>query len=187
MMYQKIQKDNNIVIDDYARNLIESALAVADTSFVLPINQSAWKYMLACIHAINGNNFVIIDGVRHDMPNMKTLALDNNRDFLEIYDIKLRHIMESAKKYIAIMYERNSTGVYDWMIICPRNGKFYQVATINAVSPDYNSYEISLSHCVMDTLRKTFPTGTALLFILALMKHYFNTNLRNNTEHTTEA
>lgn len=186
-MYQKIQKDNNTVIDEYTRKLIEFALSTASTSFVLPIKTDAWKYMLASIHSINGNNFVIIDGVRQDMPNMKTMAIENNRDFLDIYKFKVKEIMESAKNYIVIMYERNNTGVYDWMIICPRNGQFYQVATVNAIAPDYDSYEINLSHCVMDNLRKTFATGSALHFILPLMKLYFNTNLRNNTEATTSA
>lgn len=188
-MYQSIQSDSNIELGSHAIKTIQFALCTAETSFVLPITDSAWKYMLACLHSIKGNNYVIIDGERVDLPSPDLLLTkQDNRDFLDIYQHKVNAIMNSAKNFICFMYERNGTdGVYDWTIICPRNGKFYQVGIINGDVIKTKQYTISLSHCVMCNLQKGYRVKSALLYMLLLMKHYFNTNLRNNTDTTTTA
>lgn len=188
-MYQIVHSDTKIQLGEHAIKTFQFALSVAETSFVLPIKEQAWQYMLACLHSINGNNYVIIDGDRVDLPKPEViLGKEDNRDFLDRYKYQVNEIMRSAKNFICFMYERNgSPGVYDWSIICPRNGHFYQVGIINGDTIEPSNYTISLSHCVMENLSKGYRKKSALLYTLMLMKHYFNTNLRNNTDATTKA
>lgn len=180
-MFQKIQKDTNFPIDVDVRKRIEFALSIATEHLVLPIENEAFNYMLARLHCINGNNYVIIDGERRELPQAEQLLekMDNPSDLVETYNMVVRDVIKEAKNFIVFMYERScqESGVYDWVIILPRNGKYYKVGSIEGNPRDIGTYTVELSHAIMDILRQHYRTGVVLMFIYVLMKHYFKTNL----------
>lgn len=180
-MFERIRKDTDFPIEPHILKRIETALRNASNFLVLPIEHEAFNYTLSRLHSINDNNYIIIDGERCNLPDMNQLmeTTTNPYDLIEIYRHTVNNIISEAKHYIVFMFERicNGRSLYDWLIIIPRDGKYYKVGAVEGNLHEPGTYRIELSHAVMDELRQTFPASLILTYIHILMKQYFESNL----------